>query len=196
MKKMKFLNKTEYDLLTDITILIEWLVVETVNLINTSQIWMQNHQAPLTVVIYIVQICNGDFHSPVFFVTYFHMPMHFYWAHVMCTLYCRLQQGILMLLLLLLFMQHIRQIIQSTVFVFFAHYKYRIYRYNSDLTQTLLAEVSEKRGTNFTLHIFVQVVLSKNSCIWGMEQQFRCRKQIKKHSKLEYSMLETERKNM
>lgn len=47
---------------------------------------MLNDERPLCVVQPVVEVGNGDLHTPVLLVIDLHMPMHPNWAHVVCTL--------------------------------------------------------------------------------------------------------------
>lgn len=62
------------------------LVVEAESLSEVIEIRMLHHQVPLRIVHVVVEICDGDFNSPVGFVVNFDMPVYSYWTHMVCTL--------------------------------------------------------------------------------------------------------------
>jgi len=47
---------------------------------------MLHDEIPLWIVHVVVEICDGDFNSPVLFVVDFHMPVDSNWTHMLCTL--------------------------------------------------------------------------------------------------------------
>lgn len=50
------------------------------------KVWMLNDEIPLGIVHFIIEICDCDFDSPVFFVVNFNMPMHSDRTHMVSTL--------------------------------------------------------------------------------------------------------------
>lgn len=65
------------------------LVIETENLRHIVEVWVLYNETPKCVVYPIVEVCNGNLHSPVVFIVDLHMPVHPNRAHVVCAL----QQG-------------------------------------------------------------------------------------------------------
>jgi len=50
---------------------------------------MLSNNIPITVIHYVIKVCDSDFHSPILFVVELDMPMYSNWAHVRSALYER-----------------------------------------------------------------------------------------------------------
>lgn len=66
------------------------LVLKAKNLGDIVEIGVLGNECPLCVVQPIVEICYGDFNTPIILVVKLHMPVNPYRAHMMCTLQQRL----------------------------------------------------------------------------------------------------------
>lgn len=64
----------------------QWFVVKAENLSKVIKIGVLNNQIPLRVIHPVVEICNGDLHTPVFLVIKLHMPMNSNRAHMFSAL--------------------------------------------------------------------------------------------------------------
>lgn len=78
---IRFAGKLTYGLVRN-----EGLVREAEDLGDIVEIGMLSNKRPHCVVHFIVEISDGNLHSPIFFVVDLYVPVHSYWAHMMCTL--------------------------------------------------------------------------------------------------------------
>ena len=53
------------------------------------EVWILNNNIPVTIIHYVIKVCDSDFRSPILFVVKLGMPMYSNWAHVRCALYER-----------------------------------------------------------------------------------------------------------
>jgi hypothetical protein len=58
------------------------LVIEAENLCHVVKIWMLHNKTPKRVVHPVVEVCNGNLHTPVVLIVELHMPVHSDRAHV------------------------------------------------------------------------------------------------------------------
>lgn len=58
------------------------LVTKAINLCNIVEIRMLSYKRPLCVVNTIIEIYDGDLHTPILLVVHFNMPMNPDWTHV------------------------------------------------------------------------------------------------------------------
>lgn len=80
------LLKFEFILLTYGLVGDKGLVIKAENLGDVVEIGMLSHEGPLRIVHSIIEISNGNFDAPVILVVDLNMPMHAYWAHMVCAL--------------------------------------------------------------------------------------------------------------
>lgn len=73
-------------MLTDGSVGDEWFVIEAENLSDIVEIRVLNNKSPERIIHPVVEVCNGNLDSPVFFVVNLHMPVHSNGAHVLCAL--------------------------------------------------------------------------------------------------------------
>lgn len=63
-----------------------WLIIETETLSEITEIGMLNNNVPVTVIHSVVEICDGDHYSPIFFIILLDMPVNSNRAHVSCAM--------------------------------------------------------------------------------------------------------------
>lgn len=64
----------------------EWLVCKVKNLSDIVEIWVLNNKIPVRVIHPVVEIGDGDLHTPILPVIDLNMPVHLDRAHMFCAL--------------------------------------------------------------------------------------------------------------